>query len=206
MANLLNFPSFKDSHCFYFEVCGKLRRARSREERSQKIARIRTARGSAYLRLVRGGNPGGHLHVDLALARFFPTLRPEVGSTRGEIEREIAAHFDETVDVFVFAQYATAITEIQPGAGVVFAGPSAVVSTINSTAVEVGGAHLVLRNEGFVRTIDWQIFKEDTVFSDILSHCETKVSRNYIADLFARTEKAHATYILGRTVDASTQP
>jgi hypothetical protein len=202
MANLLKIPDFQGSHCFYFEVCGQDSHASSQQERTRSIARIRTAKGSAYLRLLKGGEPPGHLHVDLALTRFFPKPLPEINSTRGEIDREIAANFDKNLTVFVFAQYVTRLEDIRPGAGVVFAGPSAVVATINNTAVEVGGAHLVLRNEGFVTTIDWQIFKEDTIFVDMAARSELVVSPTYLINLFSRMERAHATYILGET-DAS---
>lgn len=203
MANLLKIPDFQDSHCFYFEVCGKARHTTaSPQERTQSIARIRTAKGAAYLRLLRGGDMPGHLHVDLALARFFPKPQPEINATRREIDREIVPRLGETLDVFVFAQYVTRIEDLKPGAGVVFAGPSAVVSTINNTAVEVGGAHLLLRNEGFVTTIDWQVYKEDAVFVDILARSEIVVSPAYITDLFSRMERAYTTFILGGT-DAS---
>jgi hypothetical protein len=203
---VLNLPDFQDSDCFYFEACGKIPGAKRREERSQKVARIRVAKGNAYLRLLRGGNWAGHLHIDLALARYFPGSHPEINSTRGEIIREIARDFGNMLDVVVFGQYVALAKDIVPGSGVVFAGPSAVVSTINNTVVEVGGAHLVFRNEGFVRTIDWQLYRDDTIFADISARSEVELSPSYLTEIFARLEKAYATYILGRPIDVSSRP
>jgi hypothetical protein len=202
---LFTLPDFLSSDCFYFEACGRLRGEKAREWKRplSKIARVRLPRGNAYLRLLRGGDPPGHFHIDLAIVRYFPNSRPEINSTRGEIIQEVSRQFGQTLDVLVFGQYVTLVNDIPPGSGVVFAGSGAVVSVINNATVEVGGAHLVFRNEEFVRTIDWEIFKKDTVFVDIVARRELEVSPSYLVDLFRRLENAHATYILGRTGDAS---
>jgi hypothetical protein len=201
-TTVLELPDLLKTDCFYVEACGKLRGAK-KKERSQKIARVRLSKASAYLRLLEGGDPPGHLHIDIALTRFFPKARPSVNSSRSAIGSDVSRHFGQALDVLIFAQFITLVEDIQAGSGVVFGGPSAVVSTVNNTTIEVGGAHLLLRNDNFVRTIDWQLYKGDSVFVDISARCEVTVSPSYLTDIVDRLHTAYETYIIGRTVDAS---
>lgn len=201
---MLKLPDFGNHSCYYFEACGKLRGESKRKDRSQAVARVRASKVSAYLRLLEGGEPTGHLHVDIAVTRYFPKSAPEINATRRSIEHAVEKHFGKQIDVLVFAQFVVMLDEINPGSGVVFAGPNAVVSTVNNVAVEVGGAHLVLRNEGFIRSIDWQIFRDDTVFVDISARVDDlTVSESYLLTIFEQMDSSFKTYILGRSSDAS---
>jgi hypothetical protein len=200
---VLDFPNLLSADCFYFEACGKLRGVKEKKERSQKIARARLPEGTAYLRLLEGGESPGHLHIDIAMTRFFPKARPEVNSTRAEISRDVSQYFGKKIDLQIFAQFVTLVEDIQPGSGVVFGGPNAIVSTINNATVEVRGAHLVIRNDPFVRMIDWQLFRGDTVFVDISAIHQTVVSPSYLSEVIDKLRSAYRAYVIGRTSDAT---
>ena len=206
-VDALKLPDLVGSKCYYFEACGRLvgsKRRKEAPEPSVEIARVQLKEQTAFLRFVQGGDKGpNHLHVDLALTRAFTRKRPTINSTRAKISSEIANYNGRTLDMSVFGQFGTLSKNIPQTSGVVFAGPSVVVSTINNIVVEVGGAHLIFRNEGFVRTIDWQLYHKEMVFVDILARCEVQVTPSYLADLFARLSNAHKTYVLGRSDNAS---
>ena len=200
---MLELPSLLSTDCFYFEACGMLSGAKAKQERSQKIARVRLRDGAAFVRLLEGGNSPGHLHVDIAMAKYFPKPQPQVNSTRSEISGDVSQHYGKKIDISIFAQFVALVEDIQPGSGVVFGGPSAVVSTINNVTVEVGGAHLVVRNDPFVKVIDWQLFRGDSVFVDIIAMHQTIVSPSYLSEITDKLRASYRTYIIGRDVDAT---
>jgi len=205
-AEALRLPDLVGSRCYYFEACGRLvdsKRRTKAPKPSVEIARVRLKKQTAFLRFIQGAIKGpNHLHVDLALTRTFTRNRPSITSTRAKITSEIANYQGRTLDMSLFGQFGTKVKDLPQTSGVVFAGPAVVVSTINKAVVEVGGAHLIFRNEGFVRTIDWQLDQKGRVFVDILARCEVQVSPSYLEDLFVRLSNAHKTYVLGRSADA----
>ncbi len=195
---MLDLPDFKDSHSFYFQACGQLSSGGYEEERREYVARYKTVSGLAYLRfLAGGGKRGRHFHVDIALSRIFKgQAAPKVNSTRLTIEQEIFQRLDQPLEVHLLAQYAAPVSDVNTDSGIVFAGPSAVASTVNGTPVEIAGAHLFIRNHDFVRTIDWELYK-DGLFADVYAQSTTAVTRSYLTDLFRRAEDAFNVYILG---------
>jgi hypothetical protein len=207
-ADKLLLPrDLKGAGCVYLEVCARLQGVEQNEKPlNQKIAGVRVGRVAGYLRLLRGGKISGHLHVDLALALYFPGTKPEVNSDRKAIEREISRHYGRKANLAIVGQYVTPVNEITPGAGVVFAGPAAVISTVENAAIEVDGAHLVVRNDGFVRFIDWQRYGDEAVFVDIYAQSEIEISPSYLSEVFARLNKAHSTDIRGKIDDAPREP
>ncbi|HEV7667188.1 MAG TPA: hypothetical protein VGS22_01605 [Thermoanaerobaculia bacterium] len=201
----MELPDLSRTDCYYLEACGKPVGvvAQKKSLRTQKIARVRLSGANAYLRLVEGGVPPGHFHIDLALTRLFPSVRPDVNSNRSTIISDISLHLGQEYDVLIFAQFITMAKDIPADSGVVFGGVSAVVSTVNKATIEVGGAHLILRNDPFVQTIDWQLYRGDAVFVDITARCKATVSLSYLTDITGRLMASYETFILGRSLGAT---
>ena len=204
----IELPTFENSYGLLLTACGRLNdeqlriKGRHREEET-RVARYRTASGTAFVRVSLGHKRLPHLHVDCVLHKYFPKDRiPKVTHKKAEVLKIIERSLGTEIELSIVGCFKVPMTELLKG------------GIIHSLSVEQKAADVSIRLTGGsyaitgapVKEIYWRELqdKKRSVHVRIKGNKRSQVSEEYLREMWDWINDQFWLFILGKTKNART--
>ena len=204
----IELPTFENSYCFLLTACGELggkeiRTKRWPREEDPKVARYRTASGTALVRAWLAGKPVRHLHVDCVLREFFPENKiPKATHKKAEVLKVIESVMGTEIDVSVVGCFKMPMTKLPKG-GVIRS--LSVEQKTGDVSIRLTGGSYALTGAP-VKEIHWKELQEGkrSVHVRIKGEKTSKVSEAYLREMWDWINDQFSLFVLGKTKNGRT--
>jgi len=197
----IELPKFEKTYGVMLTVCGKLKGRASkikaiRERKKVRVARYRSAAGTAFVRgrLVKSG--GLYLHLDCALGKVF-SEKPKVTHSKAEVLEIIKDVRGLEIEAGIIAYFEVPLADLSETELV---GALLTEQKIVDMSVKLTGASLSLMGTP-VKKIDWGIYerkKTEMVVVRMRAERPIKVDDKYLSESWNWIDEQFLLFVLGR--------
>ena len=202
----IELPKFEKTYGVMLTACGKLKGRTSKikalcERKKPRVARYRSATGTAFVRSRLVNKGGLYLHVDCAQGKVFST-KPKVTHKKTEVLEIIEAVRGLEIEAGIIARFEVPFAKL-PETGLIRA-----LSTerrISDMSVKLKGASVSLTGTP-IKNIGWGIHekkKKQMVSVRMQAERVVKVDDKYLSESWNWIEEQFLLFVLGRRKDGN---
>jgi len=203
----IKFPTFTDTYCKIFTVCGKIKNKKKVLDESAKTQLKKsmavfyeTDQGDGFLSIF-SGKKEEHLHIDCALKKFFPKGQvPKITSEKNQVENILENFIDSTINVRTQGFFVFPFEEL-PIHGLIRS--LSFEEKISDIKVKLIGGELLIEGAP-INNIEWKINKDKSeVNALIISEIPELITIDdeYLNRLISSLENAAKNLILGEATN-----
>ena len=202
----IRLPRLDKAKCRLLTVCGQLgapssELAKKLPKEGELVAKYKSGKVDAYVRLGSGRKPGKHLHVDCAVAAHFPKGKePETTHSKAEVLNLLACVEGADLAARITGTFALPLENIAPS-GLV--GSMHLRTTGGKVSIEVTASTFSITGTALKEVTWWIPPKSKIMHLRLAAERKLRVTTSYIKDSLDWLYEQLDSLVIMRTEDAT---